>query len=399
MVALARSGAARRSRRRRHRHRPAARRDTESGDTPLGTGEEQETPRRSVSGPGAASRSRSEAGRRKGGGSSEIPRERDVERGWDSSSQDVTVLWSGSLRSRSSSNSSSSSPPRSRSSGPPHSRRRSASHTQHRSSPETPTSSAAAALMTLSKSAGTSRHARSPVTSGRRAAPQSNLGSPKAPAASSTPARGENSDAGDGATCQSGPRRLCVSQKSKKMDSPTVLSKHSPPAATTSSPMIRVETVSQSCSPVCDTRHAASQNKTDSAAVLVKPPVVRVENLRLPGSSTTSGHGAASNKKINSSDVPSTPARASASGSSDDDNVSSSGAAYPCGVCGQETEDTRCVACDRCDVWHHIDCIQLGRRKKRSLDRIEWYCAGCHGIVMKNKKARRSAGWGKTSGN
>ncbi|XP_043195620.1 stress response protein nst1-like isoform X3 [Amphibalanus amphitrite] len=53
---------------------------------------------------------------------------------------------------------------------------------------------------------------------------------------------------------------------------------------------------------------------------------------------------------------------------------------YPCGVCGRESEGTDCVACDGCDVWHHMRCLKMDRRARRQvMCQDSWYCRRCRG--------------------
>lgn len=47
---------------------------------------------------------------------------------------------------------------------------------------------------------------------------------------------------------------------------------------------------------------------------------------------------------------------------------------YPCGVCGDECEDSIC--CDKCNVWHHFNCVGLSGKENYSSQC--WVCPKCH---------------------
>ena len=53
---------------------------------------------------------------------------------------------------------------------------------------------------------------------------------------------------------------------------------------------------------------------------------------------------------------------------------------YPCGVCKLEVSDNDdSVHCDLCDIWNHINCVEINKRKYKKLkkDSLSWYYQAC----------------------
>ena len=406
MVALVRSGAARQSRaaHRRRRRRRSALPDQENAGPPAEAPAEEAAGNEDAedwtaerSPPSSGSRetgrlcsdaARMETQNTEGDTQKILAVPESPERDGDSNAQDETVRWHRSRsRSRSRSDSRSDSNSRSRSGSRPRADCRSLFRTDRdrRSASSKVDSAEVAAILPaagLDHSASSSspdvteRQPRSPSPPGRRpVSPNKKVGSSKVHAvpAAVTLEKGAASSArarvlkvrisGSPASFSRG----SASQSKAKLGTPKIVAT---PAATPSSALgatgVQPGTVRKPHVPKA--RGVTSQNKKNESPALVK---------------------SRNKKPTTSAEPPAAPAVITLAG--DGDSGAPSGEAeYPCGVCGKETEGTRCVACDRCDVWHHLKCIHLGQRKKRSLERIDWFCSRCQPAAKEDKRARRS---------
>ena len=50
---------------------------------------------------------------------------------------------------------------------------------------------------------------------------------------------------------------------------------------------------------------------------------------------------------------------------------------WPCGTCKKSVFRTTCIACDKCNTWHHAACLNLTSQNIESMKNISWYCFTC----------------------
>lgn len=56
------------------------------------------------------------------------------------------------------------------------------------------------------------------------------------------------------------------------------------------------------------------------------------------------------------------------------EDISQTAAEPGCGECG-ESEYTRMVQCDECDVWYHFECVNV----TDGIEHLDWNCKNCGG--------------------
>ena len=50
---------------------------------------------------------------------------------------------------------------------------------------------------------------------------------------------------------------------------------------------------------------------------------------------------------------------------------------FPCQLCGRAVSAQRGVACDDCDKWHHVDCMNMNTIIYDCLNNVSWHCINC----------------------
>ena len=51
---------------------------------------------------------------------------------------------------------------------------------------------------------------------------------------------------------------------------------------------------------------------------------------------------------------------------------------FPCGVCQKPCKSNQnCVACDSCDVWFHIKCMEMPIEVFKTVQNTSWICCNC----------------------